>query len=103
MQDYLIRNNERDYVYTPSERVEFNTQAPGSNATTNVVQIGDRKFSTGLSERGGLQLVVVNRRTLEGRSEWFNTATGDPDLTLPFVLGMLAEDLSKATPTATTW
>jgi hypothetical protein len=96
MQDYLIRNNERDYVYTPSERVEFNTQAPGSNATTNVVQIGDRKFSTGLSERGGLQLVVVNRRTLEGRSEWFNTATGDPDLTLPFVLGMLAEDLSKA-------
>ena len=103
MQDYLIRSNDRDYVYAPSERVEFNTQAPGSNATTNVVQIGDRKFSTGLSERGGLQLVVVNRQTLEGRSDWFNTATGDPDLTLPFVLGNWRKPCRRPTPTATIW
>jgi hypothetical protein len=96
MQDYLIRNNEGDYSYAPSDRVEFNTQAPGSTATTNVVQIGDHKFSTPLSARGGLQLVVVNRQTLEGRSDWFNTATGDPDLTLPFVLGSLVEDLKRA-------
>jgi hypothetical protein len=96
MQDYLVRNNERDYAYTPSERIEFNTQAAGSTGTTNVVQIGDRKFSTSLSARGGLQLVVVNRQTLEGRSDWFNTATGDPDLTLPFVLATLADDLKRA-------
>lgn len=96
MQGYLIRSNDGDYVYTPSERVEFDTQAPGSNATTNVVQIGDRKFSTGISQRGGLQLVVVNRQTLEGHSEWFNTATGDPELTLPFVFALLAEALRKA-------
>jgi hypothetical protein len=88
MRDYLIRNNEGDYVFAPSDRIPFNTQAPGSNANTNVIQIGDERFSQNITRGwGGFQIVVVNRQTLKGTTEWFRTNAGVP-LTRPHTLTM---------------
>jgi hypothetical protein len=83
MRDYLIRNNEGDYVFAPSDRVEFNTQAAGSteaagvNHAVNVVQVGDRRFSEDLGgSQGGLQVVVMDAQTLDGISHWYGTSSG---------------------------
>jgi hypothetical protein len=84
MRDYLIRNNEGDYVFAPSDRIEFNTQAAGSTEAggvsqpaVNVVQIGDKRFVENLGgSQGGLQVVVVDAQTLEGSSHWYGTSTG---------------------------
>lgn len=83
MRDYLIRNNEADYVFAPSDRVEFNTQAAGSTEAAgvthavNVVQVGDRRFSEDLGgSQGGLQVVVVDAQTLDGSSHWYGTSNG---------------------------
>jgi hypothetical protein len=84
MRDYVIRNNEGDYVFAPSDRVDFNTQAAGSteavgvaDRAVNVIQVGDKRFSESLGgSQGGLQVVVVDGQTLEGSSHWYGTSTG---------------------------
>jgi hypothetical protein len=83
MRDYLIRNNEGDYVFAPSDRVDFNTQAAGSTEAAgvghavNVLQVGDQRFSEDLGgSQGGLQVVVLDAQTLAGSSHWYATSNG---------------------------
>ncbi|MFN8216912.1 MAG: hypothetical protein U0R71_09985 [Solirubrobacterales bacterium] len=78
----LIRDNEGNYQLTPSERVRFEVNAPGTDATHNVIAIGSQKFEQAVpsGSRGGFQVLVVDPRTLEGRSRWFETAGDGPGL-----------------------
>jgi hypothetical protein len=89
MRGWLIRSNEGNYVFSSGERVEFDTQAKGSSAATNVVQIGARKFTESPqgSRPGGFQVVVADPQTLAGDSRWFGT---DKDL------AAMADFLAKA-------
>jgi hypothetical protein len=73
MRDYLIRDNSGDYVFAPSERPDFNTQAAGSDQNRNVIEIGKKRF-TESSDTGGLQVVVVDQSSLEGTSAYYPTA-----------------------------
>jgi hypothetical protein len=74
MRDYLVRDNEGNYVFAPSDRIDFSTQAAGSGAHTNVMRIGDRSFSADVgSDEGGFQVVVADSQTLAGTSRWFPT------------------------------
>jgi hypothetical protein len=77
MRDYLVRNNEGQYVFAPSDPIEFNTQAKGSDSGRNVIELGDRRFDTyggPFLGRGGLQVVVADRRTLAATSQYFPTS-----------------------------
>ncbi|MGH2994500.1 MAG: hypothetical protein ACRDL1_13340, partial [Solirubrobacterales bacterium] len=77
MRDYLVRNNEGNYAYAPSDRVEFNTQGEGSSDSNNVIQVADKtftqRFDGGIRDGGGFQVVVLDPQTLDGRSYWFET------------------------------
>jgi hypothetical protein len=76
MRDYLVRSNEGDYVFSPRDRLEFDTQAPGSDDDQNVIKVGNQSFTQpGKSHGGGLQVVVADRRTLTATSQYFNTGT----------------------------
>jgi hypothetical protein len=74
----LTRDNNLHYTYV-SDPLRYETQAPGSNATENVVQVGDRRFaltlpwSTDASTHGGFQVVVLDRTSPEvgARSRFF--------------------------------
>jgi hypothetical protein len=73
MRDYLIRNNAGNHTFASSDRLDFNTQAKGSDDKTNVVTIGDKKFSQDVGDSyGGFQVVVVDAQTLEGQTYWFD-------------------------------
>jgi hypothetical protein len=76
MQDYLIRNNEDGYTFAPSEPIEFNTQASGSDFGKNVIAVGKQRLIADArrSEAGGLQVVVADRRTLAATSRFFDTS-----------------------------
>lgn len=74
--DTLVRNyNEHNYSLAPGERLSYETQAGGSGATQNVISVGDHGFAQPLppGSRGGFQVVVLDSRTLEGESHWFET------------------------------
>ncbi len=75
MTGYLVRDNLGNYTFAPSERVKFSTQAPGSSATTNVIQVGDHTYPTSLpaDTAGGIQAVVVDRDTLAGKQYFWDT------------------------------
>ena len=71
---YLLRDNWGLYSsFASGEHVPFDTQAPGSTATRNVMRIGDQTF-TADRERGdfgGFHVVILDRRTFEGHSYFF--------------------------------
>jgi len=73
MAGWLIRNNEDAYVFDAVDRVEFDTQAQGSSAEGNVVQVGERRFSAhcGTGLKGCFQVTVLDPQTLVGHSDWF--------------------------------
>ncbi len=73
--DNLFLDNEGNYSLVGGERPTFETQAAGSDATQNVIAVGDRKFTQPLpaNSQGGFQVVVLDARTLEGHSYWFET------------------------------
>jgi hypothetical protein len=73
--DDLGRDNEKNYSIVTGQRPWFDTQAPGSNASQNVIAIGGEKFVQPLpaNSQGGFQVVVVDARTLAGESRWFET------------------------------
>jgi hypothetical protein len=74
--DTLMRNyNEHNYSLAPGERLPYETQAGGSGSTQNVISVGDHGFAQPLppNSQGGFQVVVLDSRTLEGESHWFET------------------------------
>jgi len=74
--DTLVRNyNEHNYSLAPGERLPYETQAGGSGSTQNVISVGDHGFAQPLppGSQGGFQVVVLDSRTLEGESHWFET------------------------------
>jgi hypothetical protein len=73
--DNLFLDNEGRYSLVSGQRPRFETQAPGSSATQNVIAVGGRSFAQALpaNSRGGFQVLVLDARTLEGRSHWFET------------------------------
>jgi hypothetical protein len=78
MKGWLLRNNHGYYTFAATDRVQYDTQASGSNASTNVIQLSSQTFSQALGgSQGGFQVVVADHQTLQGESYWFNTATGD--------------------------
>jgi hypothetical protein len=81
--DTLVRNyKEHNYSLNPAERLPYDTQAPGSSATQNVISIGEQSFEQPLppGSQGGFQVVVVDSRTLEGESHWFETHSSGHEL-----------------------
>jgi hypothetical protein len=73
--DDLGRDNEGNYSIVTGQRPWFDTQAPGSNASQNVIAVGEEKFVQPLpaNSQGGFQVVLVDARTLVGESRWFET------------------------------
>lgn len=93
---WLVRNNRLHYTYVSPERLGFATQADGSSATQNVIEVaGSRYAETGVGDSpGGFHVVVVDTRTLAGRSHWFATggARGQVAIdTLVWLRRMLAD------------
>jgi hypothetical protein len=81
MRGYLVRNNEREYVFSPGDRIEFDTQASGSDLAKNVITIGQKRYAADVVndgfQEGGIQVVVADRQTLTATSRYFST--GFPD------------------------
>jgi hypothetical protein len=77
----LVRDNEGNYGLVGTPRT-FSTQAPGSDASQNVVEIAGGRFVATAGSRGGFQVVIVDPETLQGKSYWFETGTQavGPDL-----------------------
>ncbi len=76
----LVRDNDGNYTFDPGERLTFNTQAPGSNADQNVIEVGDHRFvqpipNHATPHRGGFEVLVVDSRTLDGESKYFRFDT----------------------------
>lgn len=73
--DNLFLDNEGRYSLVAGERPSFDTQAPGSSAAQNVIAVGGKSFAQALPahSRGGFQVLILDARTLEGRSHWFET------------------------------
>ncbi|HEX4753298.1 MAG TPA: hypothetical protein VH268_10385 [Solirubrobacterales bacterium] len=73
MHGWLVRSNDGEYVFSAVDRVDFDTQAKGSDAEQNVVEVGDHRFVVKRDQHypGGFQVVVLNPQTLEGNSRWF--------------------------------
>ncbi len=89
IEGFLLRDNKGELrldlddeysTYASSEHPRFDTQAPGSNATLNVIQIGDINFYEPIppNSDGGFQVVIVDRQDLVGRSYFFNTGGHGP-------------------------
>jgi hypothetical protein len=83
MKDYLVRDNgdPAQYTLAASDRVGYDTQAPGSGDSQNVIKVGDQtftqSFSGGIGDGGGFQVVVLDAQTLQGNSYWFETDHSD--------------------------
>jgi hypothetical protein len=81
MQGYLVRSNEGNYTFEAYDRVDFDTQAEGTTESQNVIQVGGKTFTQGFAggirDGGGFQVVVLDARTLEGASHWFETDHSD--------------------------
>lgn len=78
MQGWLMRNNSKYYAFTSSDRIQYDTQASGSNNLTAVIKVGDQVFKNATNgARGGFQVVVADPQTLQGDSRWFDTGVGD--------------------------
>jgi hypothetical protein len=76
----LVRDNQSRYSLAP-QPLQFNTQAPGSDATHSVMQIGTNLFTED-APYGGFHVLVADPDTLQAKSYYFLTNTGDPRLYL---------------------
>ncbi|MCW2954176.1 MAG: hypothetical protein JWQ48_3346 [Conexibacter sp.] len=100
---YLTRDNNLHYAYT-SDRPTYETQAAGSGATQNVIQVGDQKFTvptpwgSGQSLRGGFQVVVLDRTNpaVGAQSQFFPTGQGAGDSNTPGRLEAMTAFLKQA-------
>jgi hypothetical protein len=81
MNDWLFREQDRKYVFAPSGRIPFETSAPASSSTENIIEIGHERFraaSGSGNDQQGFQVVVADPQTLKGTNHFFRThATGD--------------------------
>lgn len=65
---YLLRSSHGDYTYISGDQgVPVDTQADGSSASTNAVQVGAGSYEQDLGSltKGGFQVVVIDRKTLK--------------------------------------
>lgn len=72
---YLVSDNLGNYsTYASGEHLDFQTQAPGSTATQNVIQIGGSSYTATLpaGSRGGFQVVIAERQGLAAQSYFFD-------------------------------
>jgi len=73
--DNLVRDNQGNYGLVPGQRVEFDTQAPGSDEAKgiNVIRVGDKQFrQQGCTNKGGgIQALILDAQTLDGNSYYF--------------------------------
>lgn len=70
----LLRDNKGEYsTYASFEHLPYDTQAPGSDATTSVIRVGGGEYKEPVGDRGGFHVVIVEPEDLAGRSYWFNT------------------------------
>lgn len=89
---YLLVNNEANYAFVSAEHLQFNTQAPASNANQGVVDLGGKQFTAPIpaSSRGGFVVAVADRQGLDGQAYYFDTGEpGDPTATFRQMLGTL--------------
>lgn len=86
---FLLRDNKGELklglndeysTFASSEHPAFDTQAPGSNATTNVIRVGGHDYTAQIPNNsdGGFQVVVVDRQDLAGTSYFFDTGAHGP-------------------------
>ncbi|HEX6116139.1 MAG TPA: hypothetical protein VFY99_03495 [Solirubrobacterales bacterium] len=77
---YLLKDNFGYYSsFASGEHLKFDTQAPGSTATHNVMRIGGQTFTADMpsgASHGGFHVVVVERQGLGGDSYFFDVAGG---------------------------
>ena len=80
----LVRDNDGNYGFVAAPR-SFSTEATGSDALHNVVEIAGRRFvqARPAGGRGGFQVVVADPDSLQGKSYWFETS-GVPDQAAAF-------------------
>jgi hypothetical protein len=90
--DTLVRDNEGNYSLSPSERIEYDLHAPGTDGGQNVIAVGAKRFVEQINGYGGFQVVVLDARTLQGKSAWFGSGKSE--------LEAMAEMLRKATAIA---
>ena len=77
---YLLRDNWGLYSsFASGEHMPFDTQAPGSTPTHNVMQIGGQSFTADLDRdsHGGFHVVILERQSLEGHSYFFSSGGGE--------------------------
>jgi hypothetical protein len=87
MTGYLVRNNDDDYTFEAYDRIDFNTQAPGSSSSQNVIRVGDESFSQSFNG-GGFGVVVLDAQTLQGESHSFVTTNTGIDVLRQQLEGM---------------
>jgi hypothetical protein len=76
----LGRDNEGKYVLVPGEQIEYDTQAPGSDAKTNVIEIGDKRYryeEPGARSINGFMMLVVDTQTLDAKQYFFTPNSVD--------------------------
>ncbi len=74
--DNLVRDNEGSYGLVPGEQVEFDTQAQGSDAKTNVIRVGDKlyRYEEPPQNMNGFMVLIVDAQTLEAKQYFFHAA-----------------------------
>ena len=72
---FLLRDNLGDYSgFDTPEHLDFQTQAPGSTATQNLIEVGGGTYTAALpaGSLGGFQVVIAERQGLEASSYFFD-------------------------------
>ena len=66
-------------LLAPAGHGTLNTQAPGSDGTQNVIQVGTQRFvlPRPTNSRGGFEVLSVDTRNLTGQVSWFELGTPD--------------------------
>jgi hypothetical protein len=100
--DNLVRDNEGNYVLAPAEYPVLNTQAPGSDGSHNVIQLGSQRFDfpRPTNSHGGFEILSVDPRNLTGQMSWFELGNaGIPDQSLQDMTSTISDiDRSAAAP-----
>ncbi len=77
----LGRDNDGKYVLVPGEQIEYDTQASGSDAKTNVIKVGDKRYRYeepgGPNGMNGFLMLVVDTQSLEAKQYFFHYAETD--------------------------
>jgi hypothetical protein len=82
---YLMRDNKGLYEYTTPEKVDFDTQTAGSDATRNVMSVAGHDYPVPIPAGtiGGFQITTVSQRyagdppEASVTSRWFTTSSSD--------------------------